>query len=45
MEDKNKKTFGYLVGQFVGTVLVGCLGVCISGIAIGLTLKFLTWIF
>ena len=44
MEDKNKR-FGYLVGQFVGTIFVGCLGVCISGILIGLTIKFLMLIF
>ena len=45
MEDNNKKKFAYLVGQFVGGVLVTCIGVCLSGIAIGLTLRFLMWIF
>lgn len=44
MDDKNKK-FSYTVGQFVGTVLVGCIGVCLSGVAVGLTIKFLMWIF
>ena len=44
MDDKGKN-FGYTVGQFVGTVLIGCIGVCLSGVAIGLTIKFLTFIF
>lgn len=44
MDDKNKK-FGYLVGQFVGAVLIGCVGVCLSGVAVGLTIKFLMLIF
>lgn len=43
--DNKKKTIGYTVGQFVGTVLVGCVGVCLSGVAVGLTIKFLMWIF
>lgn len=45
MEDNNKKTIGYLIGQFVGTVLIGCVGVCISGVAISMTIKFLSRIF
>ena len=44
MDDKGKK-FGYTVGQFVGTVLVGCVGICLSGLAVGLTIKFLMLIF
>ena len=44
MEDKNK-TFGYVVGQFIGAVLVGCIGICLSAAAIGATIKLLTLIF
>ena len=44
MEDKNKR-FGYLVGQFIGAIFVGSLGVCISGILVALTIKFLMLIF
>lgn len=43
MEKPNK--IAYTIGHIVGTVLIGSVGACISGLAIGLTIKFLMWIF
>lgn len=43
MEKPNK--IAYTIGQIVGTVFIGSLGACLCGLAIGLTIKFLMWIF
>lgn len=43
--NKNNKSFGYIVGQILGAVFVSCVGLCLAGILIALTLKFLLFIF
>lgn len=43
MNQKNK--FGYIVGQITAAILLSCTALCLSGIAVALTIKFLTWIF
>lgn len=42
---KDDKPFSYRLGQFLGGVLLTCAVVCIAGLLIALTLKFLVWIF
>lgn len=34
-----------LIGQITGVVLVGCIAACGCALLIGLTVKFLGWIF
>lgn len=47
MENENKKRnkVAYTIGQTVGVVFVGCLAACACGLMIGLSVKFLMWIF
>lgn len=44
MENKTNK-FSYVVGQIVGAVFIASLGTCFCGLVLGLTAKFLMWIF
>lgn len=41
----NGKKFGYVVGQILAAVLFSCAAICLAAIMIGLTIKFVGWIF
>lgn len=43
--NKNNKTFAYIVGQVLGAIFVTCIGLCLGGILLALTIKFLLLIF
>lgn len=40
-----KKPFSSKLGTFVGNLFVTCIAVCLSAIAIALTLRFITFLF
>lgn len=42
---KEKKSVGYIIGQILGIALVACLAICVGGVAVSLTTKFLLWLF
>lgn len=42
---KEKKSAGYIIGQILGITLVACLAICLGGVAVALTTKFLMWLF
>lgn len=37
-------TFASKIGNVVGTVIVGCLAVCLMAICIALTCRFIIWL-
>lgn len=43
-KNKNKKTPAQMLGYICGTVVIGCLAICIMAIAIALTAKFIFWL-
>ena len=42
---KEKKSIGYYIGYGLGIALVACLAICIGGVALSLTARFLLWLF
>lgn len=43
-DKKEKKSFGYLAGKFIGAVLVTCIAICISAVMVALTARFIMWL-
>lgn len=41
----DNKKFTYIMGQALGTILATCVAICLGGIVVALTVKFLTLIF
>jgi hypothetical protein len=42
MDNKDIKSVGFKIGQFLALVLAACLTLCIGGTAVILTIKFLS---
>lgn len=43
-ENKSNKPASYWFGRVCGTVVVGCLAICVMAIAVALTYKFILWL-
>lgn len=43
--DNNKKTFTYILGRAVGSVLALCTGLCIAAVTVAITIKIFMWLF
>lgn len=43
-EKKEEKTLAQRIGSLLGTVIVGCVAICLMAIAIALTAKFILWL-
>ena len=41
----NSNKVARVIGQAVGIIFVGCVAVCLCGIMVGLSIKFLAWMF
>ena len=42
---KDSKQIAHIIGQVLAIVVIACIAVCLCGLAVGLTLKFLSLIF
>ena len=42
---KDNNSFARTLGQILGGILVTCVAICAAAIALGLTYKFIMWIF
>lgn len=44
-DKKNKQDFSTVLGNIVGNVVIVCIAACTVAMVLGITLKFLNWLF
>jgi hypothetical protein len=44
-DKKDKKDFSSVLGTIVGNVVIICIAACTVAMVLGITLKFLNWLF
>lgn len=45
MDNEKEKNFCAKIGEFMSTLFVTCIAVCLGACMIALTLRFITWLF